>query len=229
MAIAYVQKAQNQTGNTNTLDTSSTITTTSGNLLTIICPVRLTSGSDITVRDSASLVWTRIFQNVAPGTSTEYLAVYTATSTGNVGQTFSVDVTGGNGILAIVALEISAQAASPFDTSAKSSDTATTSHTSTATGTLAQLNNLLVGIGSMSDTPDPSPYVASGWDIRAFFGANASGKNHVTATKNVTSNAAVSFDFTTGAADDSVATAVLVFKDAVAGSAGITHYVNMTA
>ncbi len=222
MAIAYVQNFGEQGGNATGLTTATSFTSTTGNLLIVSISIRFSTGSSYTFSDSGGLTWTKRWEAGTQATSSDYAVQYTAVSTGTASQTFTTDFDGSNsGATIIDVMEISGQAASPFDQSATNVEgSGNTNHSTGNTGTLAQANNLIVGFGAPTSsdflTDGTVVYTATGWTIRDD-GPGSDYPWHLIATKITSATTALSFDWTTSKSVQSI-NGVMVYKEATAAT-----------
>jgi hypothetical protein len=150
-AIAKVQSTS-ASGNNVTSVTTTAIATTTGNLLILdLSYWHATAGDQFSsVTDSGSHAWTlgwgpQADAETPPGRIRQYL---NAAITGSASHTFTLTLTSA-GFPTIAAKEVSGHAAAPLDQTAASTTTpANTSHTSAATPTTTQANELLAGLGA---------------------------------------------------------------------------------
>jgi hypothetical protein len=195
-AIAHVQTVSCETGGS-TACTTPGVTSTTGNLFvasTGYCCAAFTS-----ITDSKSNTYTNAVAEISFA-SVLGRQQYVAGGTGGGSHTFTV--TGGSGFYASLSVsEISGAAASPLDKTATGTSTSGTSHTTAATATTSQANELLVGFGTTTSDTTFTTDTGAGWTERTNIATDLDTEGLLTGTKIVSATGAYTFTYTTSPRD----------------------------
>lgn len=209
--------------------TTGGITTTTGNLVVLDCYFYKT-GFFSSVSDNGSAnSWTNsVADHTYAAGVVSARQYYNPNINGKAGHTFTLTMSagapGGN-FPTLAVTEISGQAASPFDVSAIVDDSSGTTHTTASTGTLAQANNLVLGMGGAGQTATVS--VSSPWTQLENISNDGNREGIVTAYQNVSATAALTFAYTTS--NSVVASGhITVWKEAAGGGTFLPQFANQS-
>lgn len=196
--------------------TTSAITTTTGNLVVTASGWCCAPTDFSAVSDSKSNAWTNGIPTQDQG-PTEGRADYNgALTTGGGSHTFTLTfTTGTSGVLGVV--EISGQAASPLDKTAANVVASATNHTTPATATTSQANEILVGFGTTTDTLSLSTDTGAGWTERANAVSGGDFVGFVMGTKIVAATGTYAYTWTTPT-NARHGSGIMTFKEAAAAA-----------
>lgn len=193
-SIAYVQSVQAYSSSTSPITTAA-ITTTTGNLI-VLDNYYYEQGAGLTNSDSKTNVWTNSIANY--GTVVFGIENYNASIAGGASHTFTATSTQNiTPYMTITATEISGHAASPFDKSGTKDDASGTSHSTSATGTLSQAAELIIGMGGCGNPGTLS--VSAPWNQIQNVSHDGTREGQVVAYQIVSATTSLTFDWTTSA------------------------------
>ncbi len=147
MAIAFVQAKSVQTSGATSVTTAS-FTSTSGNFLAAGCSTNISSWSGSPITDSNSNSWSNAWvQNGGVGKAAQY---YAESITGGAGHTVTCTRPGGSGVIGLAIGEFSGIAVSSSldQTASANFNTNVSPYSSGSTGSTAQADELLIGVGA---------------------------------------------------------------------------------
>jgi hypothetical protein len=211
-AIAHVQTVSCSAHGA-TSCTTGAVTTTNGSLFIVSTSFCCVSGDFTSITDSKS----NTYVNAVPAFNQDSAWArqdYIASGTGGASHTFTVNGTV-NLFATISVHEVSGAAASPLDKIASNSIVVDTSHTSTATTTTSQANELLVGAGGSTDTTTYTTDTGAGWTERTNVATDANTEGGVFGTRIVAATGTYAYTYTTGSSARSVSL-ISTWKEAAA-------------
>lgn len=167
-SIAVVQAVAAYGDGSVTSVTTGSVSTTTGNLLIANTSNYGGASAFVSVTSSPANTFSVSVAQIQTVGGLQLRQHYVENATGDAVQTFTHTGSGVSYFPGIIVLEVSGYDASPLDVSATDTDSSGTTHTTAATGTSAQANELLIGcgIGGTTFTETYTP-TASGWTTQA--------------------------------------------------------------
>ncbi len=193
-SITVVQSVQAFSSNSTPVTTAA-ITTSSGSLV-ILDTYNYDNDNALSLSDNKSNSWTNsvpVYGSVVYGRQ-----YYNANITGGSNHTFTATKpTPVAPYITINATEVTGHAASPLDKTGTVDDASGTSHSTSATGTLSQAAELVMGMGGAGSTATLS--VSGAWTQLQNLSHDGTREGQIVAYQIVSSTASLTFDWTTSA------------------------------
>lgn len=194
-AIAVVQTVSCEAQGATTCN-AGPVTTTNGNLFvasTSYCCDTFTS-----ITDNNSNVYVNAIADQADGSGGTIRQDYKAVGTGGAGHTFTVTGASASFFATLSVQEVSGAAASPLDQTAADTDAISTSHSTPSTGTTAQADELLIGVGGTISTTTYTTDTGAGWTEATNVATDADSEGMVTGYMVVSAVGTYAYTYTTG-------------------------------